>query len=70
MEKEGWDGKEDEDGIQWTFAGALFYSIVVITTIGESSLSITSSCARFLDFIYNSLLPIIYWTAGVTRTRV
>ncbi|KOX71128.1 Two pore potassium channel protein sup-9 [Melipona quadrifasciata] len=33
MEKEGWDGSEGEDDIQWTFAGALFYSIVVITTI-------------------------------------
>lgn len=36
MEKEGWDGSEEEDNIQWTFAGALFYSIIVITTIGES----------------------------------
>lgn len=35
MEKEGWDGSEGEDDIQWTFAGALFYSIVVITTIGK-----------------------------------
>ncbi|TGZ53139.1 TWiK family of potassium channels protein 7, partial [Temnothorax longispinosus] len=33
MEKEGWDGSEEEDDIQWTFAGALFYSIIVITTI-------------------------------------
>lgn len=36
MEKEGWDGSEGEDDIQWTFAGALFYSIVVITTIGPT----------------------------------
>jgi len=35
MEKEGWDGSEEEDHIQWTFAGALFYSIIVITTIGK-----------------------------------
>lgn len=34
--KEGWDGKEEVNDIQWTFAGALFYSIIVITTIGES----------------------------------
>jgi hypothetical protein len=34
--KEGWDGSEEENNIQWTFAGALFYSIIVITTIGES----------------------------------
>ena len=36
MTKEGWDGSEEEDNLQWTFAGALFYSIIVITTIGES----------------------------------
>jgi len=35
MEKEGLDGSEEEDKIQWTFAGALFYSIIVITTIGK-----------------------------------
>lgn len=36
MTKEGWDGSEEENNLQWTFAGALFYSIIVITTIGES----------------------------------
>ncbi|EEB16253.1 conserved hypothetical protein, partial [Pediculus humanus corporis] len=35
MKKEGWDGTEDEEVTQWTFAGALFYSIIVITTIGK-----------------------------------
>ena len=35
MKEKGWDGKEDETVITWTFAGALFYSITVITTIGE-----------------------------------
>lgn len=34
MKKEGWDGSEELKNIQWTFAGALFYSIIVITTIG------------------------------------
>lgn len=41
MKKEGWDGSEDLNNIQWTFAGALFYSIIVITTIG---LSILNNC--------------------------
>lgn len=36
MKKNGWDGTEDEEVTQWTFAGALFYSIIVITTIGKS----------------------------------
>uniref|UniRef100_A0A182WXK2 Potassium channel domain-containing protein n=1 Tax=Anopheles quadriannulatus TaxID=34691 RepID=A0A182WXK2_ANOQN len=35
MKKDGWDGNEDVDQIQWTFFGALFYSIIVITTIGK-----------------------------------
>ena len=37
MKEKGWDGKEDEDTVMWTFAGALFYSITVITTIGQHS---------------------------------
>lgn len=35
MTKDGWDGEEDEKIIQWSFTGSLFYSIIVITTIGE-----------------------------------
>ncbi|VVC90351.1 unnamed protein product, partial [Leptidea sinapis] len=33
MKVRGWDGNESTDHIQWTFTGALFYSIIVITTI-------------------------------------
>ncbi|KAJ1524017.1 hypothetical protein ONE63_010560 [Megalurothrips usitatus] len=35
MRSQGWDGIEDASKLQWTFLGALFYSIIVITTIGE-----------------------------------
>lgn len=35
MKKDGWDGSESEATTQWTFGGSLFYSIIVITTIGE-----------------------------------
>lgn len=32
--QKGWDGKDGEADSQWSFAGALLYSITVITTIG------------------------------------
>ena len=39
MKKNGWDGKDvGDDGnpkLQWSFAGALLYSVTVITTIGK-----------------------------------
>lgn len=38
MKLNGWDGDENVDKLQWTFSGSLFYSIIVITTIGESIL--------------------------------
>lgn len=31
----GWDGNEDANKLRWTKIGALFYSIIVITTIGK-----------------------------------
>lgn len=34
MNIHGWDGIEDPNRLQWTRMGALFYSIIVITTIG------------------------------------
>lgn len=36
MTKDGWDGEEDPTKVQWTSTGALFYSIIVITTIGKA----------------------------------
>ena len=37
LKEKGWDGKESNETVTWTFAGGLFYSITVITTIGFSS---------------------------------
>jgi len=34
MRVDGWDGHEDESKQKWTFLGSLFYSIVLISTIG------------------------------------
>lgn len=35
MKIHGWDGDEDTTKLRWTTTGALFYSIIVITTIGK-----------------------------------
>ena len=40
LKEKGWDGKESNETVTWTFAGGLFYSITVITTIGISFLKI------------------------------
>ena len=34
MKARGWDGSEDLTKQRWTFPGSLFYSIVLISTIG------------------------------------
>ena len=49
LKEKGWDGKEDEDTVMWTFAGALFYSITVITTIGQL---FVSYCYFFIHDLY------------------
>ena len=52
MKSDGWDGDENTEHVQWTFAGALFYSIIVITTIG----SLTSvQTSRLLYIFYINL---------------
>ena len=56
MKKNGWDGSEDSDALQWTFFGALFYSIIVITTIGRTvyfSLTTKSNEIIFIENIFS-----------------
>ena len=52
LKEKGWDGKEDEDTVTWTFAGALFYSITVITTIGT-----TISLSLIMIFLHQRSIP-------------
>jgi hypothetical protein len=42
MKDDGWNGFEDENQTQWSLTGSLFYSIIVITTIGEFLLALQS----------------------------
>ena len=48
LKEKGWDGKEDEATVTWTFAGALFYCITVITTIG-----MVNNCDSYSTFNLN-----------------
>ena len=74
MKSDGWDGTEDETVVQWSFAGALFYSIIVITTIGKQRT--TSSYIEYEHHIFtatairNVALSLIYSLAGSKRSNM
>ncbi|XP_059620713.1 uncharacterized protein LOC132264500 [Phlebotomus argentipes] len=52
MKAKGWDGNEDEKQMQWTFAGALFYSIIVITTIGYGHIAPKTHMGKVTTIFY------------------
>lgn len=51
VKEKGWDGTEgvSTTDLQWTFAGALLYSVTIITTIGEN-------CAAYFGSFYRNNL--------------
>jgi len=49
MKKMGWDGKEEKLDPQWSFPGAMLYSITVITTIGLYIVCATISYVLLLN---------------------
>ncbi|XP_055533596.1 uncharacterized protein LOC129723416 isoform X2 [Wyeomyia smithii] len=52
MKKDGWDGIEDVNQIQWTFFGALFYSIIIITTIGYGHIAPKTHMGKISTIFY------------------
>ncbi|PNF39339.1 hypothetical protein B7P43_G01514 [Cryptotermes secundus] len=52
MKSDGWDGTEDENVVQWSFAGALFYSIIVITTIGYGHIAPKTQWGKVVTIFY------------------
>jgi len=52
MKFRGWNGNENPESVQWTYAGALFYSIILITTIGYGHIAPKTTAGKVVTIFY------------------
>merc|ERR1739848_121225 len=65
LKEKGWDGKESEETVTWSFSGGLFYSITVITTIGYGHIAPKTPIAKIVTIFYAILgipLTVLCWS--------
>merc|ERR1711892_17708 len=65
MKVKGWDGHEELDKRKWTFPGSLFYSVVLISTIGYGDQTPKTQWGKLVTIIYSILgIPLFFLCLG------